>query len=597
MTPKEFVSMSSLPCRFRIALVALAFTSCASSAGAQSNLLGRHGFEEYTSSSLGSGAGHWVSDSSRQTAATAESAAPRTGARNGACRTTASLDCGMYQDVSAPAAGTYTFSIYANADRPGGLVGVDVNGSLAASMRVETRASYQTPYVMSFPASAGDTIHVWMYSPNTPGSVVVDEASLVLSAAPVQVTTLTWNLQVGQSDAIRQSQMDQIAALSPMPTIVALQEADSTQFANGVYQSRLQAQTGMKWNGVFQRHCPLNSWNASTRSCSGVESEGVAILTPYTIVAQSTTMLPGTDCWHSARGAAHAEIDVHGYRLHVLTTHLSTGTCGDPAAIRQQQVAALKTWAAGIGGVQIVAGDFNTYPSASEIGGASGMGALFANVSGSDTTFPSESPGKRDYWFDQIGGPVAALSSDVVTSTSSSDHYSLRTTWKLYSATAPHRGSAAAVPGQWEAEDFDDGGREIAFADADFYNNGGVGRTDQSVDQEPTGDSGGGYDVGWFEQDEWLNYTINASAGTYTFYARIASPCSGGTIRVEINGTSVGTIAVPNTGGWQAWTTATIGGVPVPSGTSVVRVVGDAASGSCGANGRSIANLNWLKLQ
>jgi len=36
------------------------------------------------------------------------------------------------------------------------------------------------PYTMGLVAKAGDTIHVWMYSPATPGSVVIDDASLML---------------------------------------------------------------------------------------------------------------------------------------------------------------------------------------------------------------------------------------------------------------------------------------------------------------------------------------------------------------------------------------------------------------------------------
>jgi hypothetical protein len=37
---------------------------------------------------------------------------------------------------------------------------------------------------MSFSAAAGDTIHVWMFSPASPGYVVIDDVSLVLDATP-----------------------------------------------------------------------------------------------------------------------------------------------------------------------------------------------------------------------------------------------------------------------------------------------------------------------------------------------------------------------------------------------------------------------------
>lgn len=66
----------------------------------------------------------WVADAARQSPAKSESAEPHSGSANGACRTVSSLDCGIYQDVAAPADGTYTFSAFANASRAGAWVGV-----------------------------------------------------------------------------------------------------------------------------------------------------------------------------------------------------------------------------------------------------------------------------------------------------------------------------------------------------------------------------------------------------------------------------------------------------------------------------------------
>jgi hypothetical protein len=70
--------------------------------------------------------------------------------------------------------------VYANADRSGGLVGANVNGKTAVISNVAVRGFgvYGAPYTMSFSANAGDTIHVWMYSPATPGYVVIDDVSL-----------------------------------------------------------------------------------------------------------------------------------------------------------------------------------------------------------------------------------------------------------------------------------------------------------------------------------------------------------------------------------------------------------------------------------
>jgi hypothetical protein len=140
------------------------------------NLLADGGFE------LGYLA-EWRSDHPyRQTPAKVESFQPRSGAYNAACWTPADLDCGVYTEVQAFHSGTYTLTFYATADRAGGLVGANVNGTTAASAAVEPRGwrNYGDPYVQTFTAVAGDTIRVWMYSPATPGYVVVDDVRLTV---------------------------------------------------------------------------------------------------------------------------------------------------------------------------------------------------------------------------------------------------------------------------------------------------------------------------------------------------------------------------------------------------------------------------------
>ena len=58
-----------------------------------------------------------------------------------------------------------------------------------------------------------------------------------------------------------------------------------------------------------------------------------------------------------------------------------------------------------------------------------------------------------------------------------------------------------SVPGTIEAEDFD------AFWDSTDENEGGQYRS-TAVDIEPTTDAGGGYNVGWLADGEWLEYSI-----------------------------------------------------------------------------------------
>jgi phospholipase C len=141
------------------------------------NLIPRSSFEEYTVPNLGPPA--WISDPGRQTAARSDTTQPRTGSKEGMCTTTSSLDCGIYQDLTAPATGTYTLSFYANANRSGALVGANINGVSATSSNVQVRTgTYGAPYIQNFSANAGDTIRPWMYSPATPGWLVMDDVTL-----------------------------------------------------------------------------------------------------------------------------------------------------------------------------------------------------------------------------------------------------------------------------------------------------------------------------------------------------------------------------------------------------------------------------------
>ena len=116
-------------------------------------------------------------------------------------------------------------------------------------------------------------------------------------------------------------------------------------------------------------------------------------------------------------------------------------------------------------------------------------------------------------------------------------------------------GVAWAVPGTIQAENFDLGGETVAYHDNEILNQGGQYRTSDGVDIEATGDTGGGYNVGWTLANEWLEYTINVpNAGNYTLTERVASTATASSFRVEFNGIDkTGTVVVPNTGGWQTW--------------------------------------------
>lgn len=158
-------------------------------------------------------------------------------------------------------------------------------------------------------------------------------------------------------------------------------------------------------------------------------------------------------------------------------------------------------------------------------------------------------------------------------------------------ASAPYSG-VSPIPGKIEAENYDTGGEGISYHDTTSANEGGQYRLQEAVDLGAITDTGGGYSVGWTKAGEWLVYTVNvAETGTYSVQVRVASEGTGGTFHLEFNGVNkTGTIAVPNTGGWQTWQTLTVDNVSLSAGQQTLRLVMD----SEGANG-AIANISWLQ--
>jgi len=101
------------------------------------------------------------------------------------------------------------------------------------------------------------------------------------------------------------------------------------------------------------------------------------------------------------------------------------------------------------------------------------------------------------------------------------------------SVTRP--GTAAAVPGRIQAESF------VAMS---------------GVQTEACSDAGGGLDVGFLDPGDWFEYAINVqTAGTYTVQYRVASQVGSTGFSMLVDGTPVDAQAIPNTGGWQTWTT------------------------------------------
>ena len=81
----------------------------------------------------------------------------------------------------------------------------------------------------------------------------------------------------------------------------------------------------------------------------------------------------------------------------------------------------------------------------------------------------------------------------------------------------------------------------------------------KGIRMETTTDTGGGFNAGSTDDNDWMSYPINIpTSGNYTLQVRVASPYAGGQLVLSKNGADVGVVTVPNTGGWQNWQTVSI---------------------------------------
>ena len=85
---------------------------------------------------------------------------------------------------------------------------------------------------------------------------------------------------------------------------------------------------------------------------------------------------------------------------------------------------------------------------------------------------------------------------------------------------------------------------------AEKYSDSKDGRT------ETTSDVGGGLNVGWIDEGDWLEYTLNVkSKGTYTVQYRVASQSNTVKFSVKVNNNKANTVETTASGGWQTWKT------------------------------------------
>ena len=145
------------------------------------------------------------------------------------------------------------------------------------------------------------------------------------------------------------------------------------------------------------------------------------------------------------------------------------------------------------------------------------------------------------------------------------DYHHVRTT---LSGQTPFNGPHA-IPGRVQAEDYDNGGANVAYYDTTAGNTGGTYRLNEAVD---VGTINGITDIAYIADNEWTEYTVTvATGGTYTANFRVGSPKAGRTVVVTVDGAAGCTVNVPNTGSYSVYATASAP-LTLTAGTHVIRL-------------------------
>lgn len=122
----------------------------------------------------------------------------------------------------------------------------------------------------------------------------------------------------------------------------------------------------------------------------------------------------------------------------------------------------------------------------------------------------------------------------------------------LPSYRASYLGTALALPGTVQVENYDIGGEGLTYHDIDEANQGKAYRLNDGVDlnQYTTGK----YSLGYVATGEWLEYTINVpKAGNYTISAYVGSPNTGGQFTLKFKNGTTSAFAVSSTGSYSTF--------------------------------------------
>lgn len=94
------------------------------------------------------------------------------------------------------------------------------------------------------------------------------------------------------------------------------------------------------------------------------------------------------------------------------------------------------------------------------------------------------------------------------------------------------------------------------------------------IQTEPTSDLGGGENVGWIDDDDYLEYQLEVTtAGTYRMDVRLASMTNGADFDVYLDDQLLASVNAVATGGWQTWQTVSSSTFQLEPGIYTFRLI------------------------
>lgn len=159
---------------------------------------------------------------------------------------------------------------------------------------------------------------------------------------------------------------------------------------------------------------------------------------------------------------------------------------------------------------------------------------------------------------------------------------------------------AAAIPGIIQAENYDVGGQNKSFYDADFENKGGEYRKDAvdivKIDCDSDAETAAAstanaasqncFAVGYTNPGEWLEYTVNiADAAEYFFTARVSSGSDASSFQLSLDEKIVSdTIQIPKGDDWDTYAIIKGKTAKLDAGEHILRITITGALG----------NIDWI---